>query len=1160
MYRFYTRNGCGLPFRIKPKLWRLMKLSFIICLVACLQVSASTFAQKINLEKKNVPFWETVDEIRKQSGYSILCDPDILTNAKPVTVNLKNVTLNEALKQCLKNQPFNYQIKEKTILIFLKDDPKPVSANMAPVAIKVTGRVTDDQDSPLPGVTVKVKGTQTTTSTNQQGLYSITVPDENSTLVITSIGFEPQEVVVKKRKVINITLKFQNAGLSEVVVIGYGEVKRQDVTGSVSSVKVSELQKAPVNSFEEALAGRVAGVQVSSGDGQPGSASNIVIRGNNSLTQDNSPLYVIDGFPIENPINNTISPNDIESIDILKDASATAIYGARGANGVIIITTKKGKGATKLSYNGFYGFNTETKRLSALDPYEFVKLQKEAFPSQADSSYLKNATLEDYRNVPKIDWLDQLFQYAPFQNHDLSIRGGNGNGTNYSVSGSVIDQKGLILNSGFNRYQGRVIVDQKINDKLQAGVNVNYSKTKSYGSVVSQYGGGDSQFGIIAGALSYRPLGGVLGGNVNIDALNDNLIDSDLDNSVSSTSDYRYNPISSVQNELNNRYVNDILANGFLQYKISKALTLRISGGISNTINTNNIFNNSHTRSGDIRTPQGVNGPNGTVNTSELNTFVNENTLTYNKQFNKIHNVNVLVGYTYQGRSLSAFGYTANQVPNENLGISGIDEGLPGNIQSSKSANRLQSYLSRINYNFKSKYYLTASYRADGSSKFAPENHWSYFPSAGASWRIGQENFLKKIPIISDAKFRTSYGITGNNRVSDFAFLSRLTLPIAANYSFANNYYNGASLSALGNVNLKWETTAQLDGGLDVELYKGRIAVSLDYYNKKTSNLLLNAQLPGSVGFTSAFQNIGKVQNTGFEVTLNTININKRDFSWSSSFNISFNRNKVLELVSGQESLLTSIPWAGNQYGTAPGYIAKIGQPIAQMYGFVFDGLYQYSDFDLNSNGAYVLKPNVPNNGSTRNAIQPGYIKYKDLNGDGVVNTQDQTSIGNAYPIHFGGFSNNVRYKNFDLNIFMQWSYGNEIINANRYIYEGFLSYNKNQLASYANRWTPTNTDTDIPSVNGKGNFVYSNRVIEDGSYLRLKTAQLGYTFKGPVLKKLGLSNFRIYVSGQNLITWTKYTGQDPEVSTYNSALTPGFDYSAYPRTRTLTFGANLTL
>jgi TonB-linked SusC/RagA family outer membrane protein len=555
----------------------------------------------------------------------------------------------------------------------------------------------------------------------------------------------------------------------------------------------------------------------------------------------------------------------------------------------------------------------------------------------------------------------------------------------------------------------------------------------------------------------------------------------------------------------------------------------------------------------------GGTGPYGSVTNVENNNYLNENTLNYRKAF-KRHQLDILGGITLQEQDQTTNGFTSGTLPNESLGISGLDEGTPSGVRSSISNNTLLSFLGRVNYNYNSTYYFTATYRADGSSKFAPANHWSYFPSGAVSWRITNEKFMKELPVISDAKLRASYGITGNNRVSDFPYLSTITLPTGNNYSFAGSYVSGASLASLGNKDLKWETTAQTDIGTDIELLRGRVALTVDYYDKRTSNLLLNAALPGSTGYISAFANIGKVKNSGWEFSLNTVNMKTGGFIWSSSFNISFNKSKVLELVDGQESLLSSVPWSKNGYGSAPAYIAKIGQPVSLMYGYVFDGLYQYSDFVKTAAGTYVLRDAVPNNGSARSAIQPGYIKYKDLNGDGVLDSKDQTIIGNPNPIHTGGFSNNFSYKGFDLNVFFQWSYGNQIMNANRYTFEGELAINRNQFASYANRWTPENQNMLIPAVRGNGPLVYSSRVIEDGSYLRLKTAQLGYSLPNRLIKKMSIKSFRIYVSGQNLITWTGYSGLDPEVSAYNSALTPGFDYSAYPRARTITLGLNMTL
>lgn len=1025
------------------------------------------------------------------------------------------------------------------------------------IVITITGQVTDDKNQPLPGVTVKIKSTGVATTTDKDGKYRIQAPDDKAVLTFSFVGFAPREESIAGRTVINVTLSDVSTGLNEVVVIGYGNLKRRDLTGSVSSVNVEAMQKAPVRSFEEALAGRVAGVAVSANDGQPGAALNIVIRGNSSLTQNNSPLYVIDDFPIENPDNNAINPADIESIEILKDASATAIYGARGANGVIIIKTKRGKdGPPTVTLDSYAGYNQVLKKQEVMSPYEFVKLTKQYYPS--DTTYINSkATLDDYKNVPGIDWQGLLEKKGVFQNYNLAVRGGGKTG-NYSVSFGAVNQQGIIINSGFNRYSGRVVLDQQINTRLKMGLNINYAYTKSYGTIISQYGGSSPLFSLLGSVWAYRPIAGNVN-DPNAQDNNDELINSDQDPGVNPTGDFRFNPVINAQNILNDRFANTAIGNAYAQFTILKGLVLKVTGGVNNTRNESDMFNNSNTFRGNRNTSQGTNGPNGSLINSNNFNYVNENTLTYDRMFFKEHHLNFLAGYTLQGTQVSSNGYSSIAVPNESFAISGLDEGTASGLNSSSSENKLESFLGRINYNYRSTYYLTASFRADGSSKFSPQNHWSYFPSGALAWRLTNENFMKPLlSVLNDAKLRVSYGVTGNNRVSDFAYLSTITLPIRNSYPFAGVISQGAILANLGNSNLKWETTGTADIGLDLEFLKGRISLNADYYNKTTSNLLLNASLPGSTGYTAAFANIGKVRNTGLEFTVNTQNIRSKDFSWSSSFNISFNRNKVLALVDGQESLLTVINWSSNGYGSAPSYIAKLNQPMAQFYGYIFDGVYQLSDFNKNSAGAYVLKDNIPNNTAVRTSIQPGNIKFKDINGDGVVDVKDQTVIGNPIPLHTGGFANDFKYKNFDLNVLLQWSYGNQLQNANRYAFEGGIQLFRNQFASFADRWSVDNQSSIIPNNNGPS--VYSTRVIEDGSYLRLKTVQLGYTFSTALINRINVKSLRLYVSGQNLATITNYSGPDPEVSAFNSALTPGFDYSAYPKARTITFGLNVVL
>lgn len=1027
---------------------------------------------------------------------------------------------------------------------------KRLKSNTNPAPVYITGTVTDDMGELLPGVNVKLKGTNSTTQTNNDGTFKFSIPELKGTLVFSYTGFITKEVPITAATVYRVKLTKDLKVLDEIVVIGYGTSTKRDLTGAVSQVSIEDLQKAPVASLEDALAGRVAGVQVTASDGQPGAPMQISIRGNNSITQSNSPLYVIDGFPIEDPTNNVINPAEVESIDILKDASATAIYGARGANGVIIITTKKGKiGDPTISYQNYFGIQQNLKQQELLSPYEFVKYQLEFNSAVYTPIYLKDGRdLEYYRNVPGINWQDKVFRTAPMQNHFLSINGGTDK-TRYSISGSVLNQDGIIINSGFNRYQGRIVLDQTINPKLKVGINLNYSATKTYGTIATEQNG-SATASLMYSVWGYRPITG--------DALTDEqLVEQPFDPDVNPTAEYRINPAISTRNEYNPAFVNAILANAYAEYKFSNYFTFRASGGITKRDTRKEIFNNSNTRSGNPLSSS--NGVNGSIMNYDLNNYLSENTLTFKRNINKVHNITALGGFTLQQISAFSSGFAATQVPNESLGISGIEEGVPSRVYSTSSKSELMSFLTRLNYSYKSRYLFTASFRADGSSKFASGNKWAYFPSGSFAWVMSDESFMKGIKPVNSAKLRVSYGLTGNNRVTDFAYLSSYQIISNSGYNFNNSPVNGSIPNLLGNKNLKWETTSQADIGLDVSFLKNRISVTADYYDKRTYDLLINSSLAPSQGFLNGMRNIGKVGNKGFEFTLNTTNVKNKTFSWNSSFNISFNRNKVLELTEEDPSILSRINW-GN-FNNAYPYIAIPGRPIGQFYGYVWDGVYQYSDFNQLANGSYVLKDNVPNNGQSRATIQPGFIKYKDINGDGQVNSYDQTIIGDPNPKHTGGFSNNFTYKGFDLNVFLQWSYGNELLNANRIEFEGGENRNSlNMFASYANRWTPENQTNQLYKVYGQGPLVYSSRTIEDGSYLRLKTVALGYTLSQSLLKKLKIKNFRVYASGQNLLTWTNYSGLDPEVSTYASALTPGFDWSAYPKARTIIFGLNLTL
>jgi TonB-linked SusC/RagA family outer membrane protein len=1132
-----------------------MKLTIIIIITFLLQVSASSHAQKVTLKEKNASLEHIISSIREQTGYDFIGNANLLNTAKPVSIDVHKVSLEEALRLCFENQDMVYTIEERTVV--LKPKEKSVLTRIWDyfVQIEVRGTVKDSNGFPISGAFVSVKDGTQKVATNEQGNFIIRSIDADATLIFTMVGYTSQTIPLAGRENINVILTESNNRLDEVVVIGYGSAKKEDLTGSVSMVKVTDLANAPVASFDQALAGRVAGVQVSSNEGQPGGEGiNIVIRGNGSLTQSNAPLYVVDGFPIEDFDNGALNNDDIASINILKDASATAIYGARGANGVIIIETKKGKlGAPEVSYNGSYGSQEIAKRMEMMNTYEFVKYQ---IDRGNGASYLTDdRTADYYSGVKGVNWQDQLFRRGSTQIHNIAVRGGTAQ-TKYSISGSVYNSDAIIINTGYDRYQGRISLDQTFNNKFKTGINLNYSKQSYFGREASVSTGSASS-NLLYATLGYRPVTG------SIDFSEDDLADNIIDEDVNGLEDYRVNPIISTQNEYRNVVKDNLITNAYVSYEFIKGLTFKATGGINYFASESGYFYNSKTSRGTPLIPTNSRGQWGGITNSGRTALSNENTLTYEKKIDKNHSIDIVGGFSIQKSSNKSSGFVTTNIPNESLGINGLGDGVPFSNATRASVFTLQSYLSRINYNYKSKYLLTASFRADGSSKFIKANRWGYFSSGAFAWRMSKEPFMQNINFISDGKLRVSYGLTGNNRVSDFATRAVIDPHAFSSYAFGNESPTmGVQIPSLGNPTLKWETTKQIDLGYDLSLFKNRVELTVDVYRKTTVDLLLNASMPGHTGFTTIYKNIGNVENKGLEITLNTINIRKRDFTWESNFNISFNKNKILALAEGEDNIRNNIAWE-NSYDNTPLYISKIGQPAGQMYGYLWDGIYQYSDFNENLPGVYTLKNNVPtnNNDRTNITIKPGDIKYKDLNADGVINDFDKTIIGKGLPVHTGGFSNNFSYKGIRLGVFLQWSYGNDLLNANKLIFEGSSKQNLNQFASYINRWTPENQSNDHYRIGGQGpSGTYSSKVVEDGSYLRLKTLFLGYSLPKKMIKWARMKDIAFTLAAQNLITWTGYSGFDPEVSTKNSTLTPGFDYSAYPHARTVVFGIKASL
>ncbi|WP_051877676.1 SusC/RagA family TonB-linked outer membrane protein [Flavobacterium gilvum] len=1061
----------------------------------------------------------------------------------------------------MKNLNSKYQLFTKVFRLFLVGIFMTIVPTFAQAQGKmISGTVHDEKKEPLPGVTVSVKGTKEATMTDFTGQYKIKATSKDQ-LVFSYISYETATITVGDRSSIDVGLHSTTSNLEEIVVIGYGTVKRKDLTGSVGSVSMADINKAPIRSFDDALAGRVAGVQVTSSDGRPGSGVDIVIRGNNSLTQANSPLYVIDGFLIEDPNNNVINPADIESIDILKDASATAIYGARGANGVIVIQTKRGKkGKPVFTFNSTTGVQNSISRVEVMDPYNYVKYQIEVDPTLAapvgspktpTELYLTGPgrTLDYYKTVKPVDWQDLITRTAMYKNNDFAVRGGTDK-FKYAVSLSMVDQDGVVLNSNYKRYQGRLNLDYSITDKLKVGINTNYSFLKQTGL--------DPTKGDFAGATTSNVFASVWGTRP-VPSETYNIEEEFVDPSITNASDYRVNPIAALENTYDVTEVKNFGFNGYVEYLLAKNLKLRSTFGINENRSERDEFYNSQTSRG---RKGSVNGVQGIIGNTNYSNWLNENTITWDKTYGKSKIV-ALGGFTAQQRKDWFNGYSEYQLKDESLMFDGMGIGLgvPQRVIPTNTEWTMASFLARVNYNYGSKYMITASMRADGSSKFPTENHWGYFPSGAIAWKFKEENFLKNNKVLSDGKLRASYGQTGNNRVGPYDYLTTYFNPISNSYAFNGVYMDGVIPNTLGNSELKWETTEAMDIGLDLGFFDQRISFAADVYKKTTNDLLLKTQIPNSSGFTTAFKNVGSIENKGLELTLNTRNIVTKDFTWSTSANIAFNKNKLLALNEGQDYMESTI---NNFDVNTSGYIARVGEPIGLMYGLQSLGTYKNEDFTGSGTTAdpYVLKTGIAGNGNTRASIRPGDVKYQDQNGDLTIDKLDYTVIGNGQPKHTGGFSNNFTYKNFDLNVFFQWSYGNDILNGNRVIFDAAgAGINKNLFANFADRWSPENPNSDIPRVRGYIGSAggYSSYTVEDGSYLRFKTLALGYNVDQKLVTKWHLKSMRFFVSGQNLYTWTKYTGPDPEVNTNRTALTPGFDYSPYPRARTIAFGTNIT-
>lgn len=1065
-----------------------------------------------------------------------------------------------------------------------------IASTVMAQTITVTGKVTDAANGEgIPGSNVVLKGTTNGIITDIDGKYSLKVPS-SGTIQFSFIGYKTVEVAVQGKAEINVSLTAEAIGLEDVVVVGYGTMRRPDLTGAVSSIAGVELQKIPVANTAQALTGKMAGIQITTTDGSPDAEMVIRVRGGGSVTQDNSPLYIVDGFPV-NSIND-IPPTDIATIDVLKDASSSAIYGARGANGVVIITTKSAKsGKTSITYNSYIQGKTLAKEMDVMSPYEYVLAQYE-YASLRGGSDLNNFTryfgvyddIDLYKYQKATNWQNELFGRNIFSKfHNLGISGGNEK-TKFNLSGTYNNDEGLLVGSGYTRLNLNFKLNHEISKKLQFDLTTRMSDTKVDGAGTS----GTSSLRITDG-ITARPVNGLL----DILEIDDVTAAEDYDSFIRSL----INPKQLAEQDWRRRKTQALSIATGLSWNIIKALTLRSELGYDISYEDNKRYYGPLTTTS---RNEGGNLPMGEITTTNSPRFRMANVITYvfkpsiNQDLNLMAGQEILVnGRTSYFQRAKYFSETLSpEKMFANMALGTVDR-----ISTSESPDdKLTSFFGRAIYKFHERYLLTLTVRADGSSKFAPGNRWGIFPAGAFAWRISDEQFLKNSQTISNLKVRLSYGQAGNNRIGSDLWKRSYSISNTRTYGMgdvANPYYAPAS-SLLVNPDLKWETTVTRNTGLDFGLFKDRITGTLDLYMNSTKDLLVESDIPSYLGYSKQMRNIGETANKGVELTLNTQLIKKKDFSMTVSFNIGINKSEIKSLDGVNQKSFNS-NWASTDLKNQDDYQVIVGRNVGLMYGYVTDGFYSVDDFDSYNavKGTYVLKTGVPTTGILGGTIgiRPGTLKLKDISGpngvpDGVVDgTYDRQVIGNANPKNTGGFNVNIQYKNFDMSAFFNWVYGNDIYNANK------IASSMYYRTTYGNMLNTMNSDNRFKYINesgavvtnleelralnanatiwspfsfGNATPVFHSWAVEDGSFLRLNNLTIGYSLPTSLIKKIAMSQFRIYCTGANLFTWTNYSGYDPEVSStirnssYN-ALTPGVDYSAYPKSRSITIGVNVT-
>ncbi|WP_025761371.1 TonB-dependent receptor [Dyadobacter tibetensis] len=1133
-----------------------MKFTFTQGLVMLLLMSASYahdskaqeyLNRRLSLNVENVEIKSVLAEIEKATEVRFVYSSQVINKAQRITLKQNQVSLASLLDKLFEPLQVRYELMGRKVILTKGSDREAPEMEGATGALLrlIKGRVLDESGIPLPGVSVVVKGSTLGTSTDVEGRFELELPTDASVLVFSFVGFRSEEVALGKASELDIMLRVENKALNEVVVVGYGTQRAKDLTGAVATLHQEVVKDLPVSSLDQKMIGQVAGVQIQQVSGAPGSGTSVRIRGSGSLGAGNEPLYVVDGMPYSAGLNQNlnplmlINPNDIESISILKDASSTAIYGSRGSNGVVLITTKKGSfNKTQISFSAMSGVQTvpQRGRPDLMNQRQFAELQRNKIDIAVFRSEKRAATENDYpveyRNLDNLngsgtDWYDLILQSAPIHDYNVNVqKGGEDSRMNFSMG--YFKQDGVLKHTGVERITSKVSMETTLKDKFTIGGTLQPTYIKQ-----NRTNTNSNREDVIGIANWANP-------TMSPYDANGQLIPYIRSPQSKYHSAWSFaNPLFVLQEskQIQEQFQN--LGVAFIQWDILPGLVAKSS---LNTIwSTSKYFQfTPSTVGGSNRPPVAGTGQASSNNGTSFNWLI-ENTLTYNKNFGD-HRINALLGYTAQKSTSGAVNIDAGPYSNDLVQTINAAQGIT-NWDQNINEWSIISYLGRLNYGFQDKYLLTATLRSDGSSRFGSQNRFAYFPSVAGAWRLSEEEFLKNNSAIKDLKLRASFGTSGNNNIGNYSHLAQIH---QGSYAF-NNTQVAAAYVGLPNPYLTWEESSQIDAGLDLELFQNNLSLTLDFYSRKSKNMLLNDVIPAITGFSNQIVNKGNVRNRGVELTLGASPISG-PFNWDVNLNVAINRNKVLSLNDNSDRILS-----GSNDGN-PTHVSVVGKPIGQFFGFELEGVYTAAD---------VANPDI----IKTTQVYEGNPKYKDVNGDGVVNDLlDYTIIGNPHPNFTFGFTNNFSYKRFSVGLIVNGQQGGQVMNGLRQTVDNLQGF-FNVRQAWVNRWVSPEQPGDgmhsgVPKLTPSWGHRVNSLWVEDASFIRIANVSLGYTLPDAWVKKSGFINgCRIYATVQNLAMFTAYEGANPEGQSrnINNTLSPGFDMSSYPLARTTSFGLNLS-